>query len=216
MKPLYILILFLFSTFYLISTEDKLNIQFTLGILQKNETGIIQSLDFDNVVKVKKNDKFKFYFQPEENTYLYLFYISSEGELTVLFPDAKINDKNIWGFKSEVYIPDNNKWFEFNLKDPDAVDTVYLLASSKQIKELDELINKFSNYNDKSSAGNINEIKDQIIQKVKLEMKENSQFLTYSIKPTPTAGGTRAISLKGNYKQISATNFYAKVFEIKY
>ena len=74
------------------------------------------------------------------------------------------------------------------------------------------MIKKFSNYQKKKSIINIDDTKDQIIQKIKLEIKENSQFLSYSIKPISIAGGTRAASIEGYYQEISAKDFYARVF----
>ena len=159
--------------------ENNSNIQFTWGVLHLNEIGKIKLLDLNSDIKLKKNDYFKFYLQPNTDTYLYLFYLSSEGELTILFPETVLFDKNTWGFESHIYIPEKkNDWFEFYLKESKAADIVYLLASNKRLKELDALIKEFSNYQKKKLIYKINNTKDQLIQKIKLKIKENSQFLS--------------------------------------
>ncbi len=216
MKQLSILILILFFTLNLFSKEYESNIQFLWGILHRDERGIIKFLDLNDDIKLKKNDYFKFYLHPNKNTYLYLLYFSAEGDLTILFPETIISDKNQWGFNSEVYIPESDEWLIFSLQNPKEADIVYLLASNKQIKELDLLIKKYLNYQNKNISDNPLDIKNQIIQTIKLKIKENSEFLTYSIKPISTAGGTRSKTIKGYYEQVNAKDFYARVFKVKY
>ena len=216
MKRLSILILILFSTVYLFAQEDSKDIRFAWGIIYRNENGEIKLADIENDVRLNQNEKFKFYLKPDNSTYLYLFYLSSEGELTVLFPDKNMFHTYSRGAKSDIYIPASTEWFLLSLDDPDAADKVYLLASSKKIKELDVLIKKFIDYTDKSRLENSDDIKDKIIQKIILTIKEHSQFVSYSVKPTSTAGGTRSVPVEGYYQEISAKDFYARIFEIKY
>ena len=106
--------------------------KWSLAALANPETDR-QLISIDRFAELRSGDQLKFYLEPINPSYLYLFHVSPQGKLAVLFPtQGKYTDAPAMGGD---FIPPGGAWFI--LDDVVGKEKFYLIAASRQLKELE-------------------------------------------------------------------------------
>ncbi|MBP7553260.1 MAG: DUF4384 domain-containing protein [Spirochaetes bacterium] len=204
-------------SFTVFSQEDNEQIKFRIGI-EKNSSGTYTNIiDFDNNIKMKSTDSFRFFIDIKSESYLYLFLIDSCSEINLIFPDnfSVFSQKDY--FYSKYILPDEENWFSFD--DNDGVEEFILLVSNERLTELEKISKKYlqESSKDNPNTNKLNDYKIRVIEEIGIVKRDNSKFSVIAEKPVSTAGTTKgAIDFESyNLLEVTATNFYAKTIKIE-
>jgi len=190
--------------------------QWAFCTLKRGEAGSqVEVLEGDTTLK--SGDQIKFFIKVEKQSYVYLVYQSSQGDLSVLFPYRFQSPGNEYDMSGKHYIPQDSQWFE--LDENTGVEKFYLLASAERLHELENLINDYESADKAKQAALGNQITDEI----RRLRKQHLRFKTYAEKPVTIIGTLRgAEQTKSNRIQdvadyaveISAKTFFSRTYTI--
>jgi len=118
-------------------TAVKFNLmaRFPSGIVVRGEEPKYKEVEIQNGGVLHSGDMFKIRFELKEEAYVYLLSLDSQGSLSILFP-AKGADSHIkLKPHKDFVIPSGDKWLR--LDENTGTESLYLLASSEEIKDID-------------------------------------------------------------------------------
>ena len=163
---------------------------------------------------MSSGDKIKFYFQPVNQCYLYLFLYDSQKELFLLFPrkfdfEYQIGDSYI--------LPNENSWYV--LDDNSGVEVFHFIVSDRRLTKLETVTKRY--LTESRSYGKNNgkpSMKYGILDEIRRLIKENSFLAGVAEKPVSIAGDFRGLfeEFDGSGKKIVATGVYAKTIRLQH
>jgi len=218
-------ILILFAFFLLVNRENTqaeqnkqelVCFRWAFGaIVGTDEDRRLVAVTRDTVLKT--GDQLKMLVELKEHCFVYLFYHTGEGDLSMLFPyDLKKFDASYQVLK-KYYIPQGNKWFELDEKT--GLETFYLLASTKRLLVLEGLYVEYVGADTKRKTG----IAEEILKKIRQIKKKHRKFAASAEKSIPIGGNVRGIKTGPGERppdidpiaaEVSSTHFYSRTFTI--
>lgn len=128
-------------------------------------------------------DKFKLMFETRETCYVYIIFKGSQGEIVLLYPKRLESGSRPPKVNKKVFIPNERGWF--TLDQQSGTEALYLLVSSKALRDLEALLKQYD-------SASLNK-KDAIAQSIVMligEKERSSQPLTAAAEKPIQIGGT--------------------------
>jgi hypothetical protein len=173
-------------------------------------------ISVQNETKLDAGDRLKLFFEPKNDQYFYLLHISSQGELTPLYPGAAQPAKVARG--TRVFIPKDNQWFE--LDSQAGQEKFFLIASAAKLDRLEELCARHLTLKETSA---INSSLEAILNEIKQLRQQHKQLTAPAEKPVRIGGSLRSQQLSGSPEipditplatEVTAPGFYSRTFTI--
>ena len=198
------------------NADKKLNFHWTFGAIKMTEQGAqFETVTRDTVMN--SGDQIKFYIKLTSDCFVYLIYASSQGELSILFPQRFKPEDGGTHSDSPYYVPEERQWFELDRHV--GSEKFYLLASASRLDVLEKLVNNYESA-DKSKKS---ELSDQILAEIRQMRKKSLKFKTYAERPVSIIGNMRGAGSKeivadtdiGKHAvAVTADSFFSRVFTI--
>ncbi|MEE9497462.1 MAG: DUF4384 domain-containing protein, partial [Desulfobacterales bacterium] len=119
--------------------EANIKFQWAFGALKKANGSKFEAVTKDT--DLKTGDQIKFFLKVNKSCFVYLIYRSSQGELSVLFPQRFKLQSAQYTVAGNHYIPKGDQWFE--LDEHTGEERFYLLASVERLMDLEARINDY-------------------------------------------------------------------------
>ena len=192
-----------------VTCKDQL-IKFNWAFIIRTKEGSIETLDFGERVTAYSGDQIKIFLQPIGTVYLYLFFYSSQKELSLFFPASFDDFDHSFRNGEGYYIPSNDRWFV--LDENRGVETFYLLASATRLKTLEETTIVFLNASEKKREM----MKLKLITEIKGIRKRHSELKVHTEKPLSIAGTVRGVDtgMEHYVFEVESEEFYGKTLRI--
>jgi len=130
------------------SSPSGNNLKFRFAIAaQVTADGKAKIIPVENGTVLNSGDFIKFYLESLTVCYFYIFYVNSQGELSLLFPQHP--DFETFSPSTPIFVPEQNSWFELDSKT--GKESFYLLASETRLKHLENLYQNHLKITDKSA-----------------------------------------------------------------
>jgi len=215
MKLSFVLLVIFILSFNSFASDKQ--IVFKWGVFRVTEDKKVEVIDVDDNPFLNKNDRFRVYFEPVKNAYIYLYMLDSAGDLFNIFPDDfNLFDDNYAESKGFM-LPDYSSSYGF---DPGSgEEKFYLVVSNNRLKELEIVTRKYTNvFNNNSSSNKVRKYKMEILKEITSLIRKNTgEIVSIAEKPMPIAGGIKAIGGDSVIvTEISAESFYSKTFKINH
>jgi hypothetical protein len=195
--------------------DANVKFQWAFGALQKANGSKFEAVAKDT--DLRTGDQIKFFLKVNKNCFVYLIYRSSQGELSVLFPQRFKLLSAEYTVSGDHYIPKGDEWFE--LDEHTGEERFYLLASVGRLLELEVLINDYES----ADAAKKPPLAKTILSEIRKLRKQHLKFKTYAERPVNIIGnlrGTEKAETAGAHDiakfavEISADTFYSRTFTI--
>jgi hypothetical protein len=195
--------------------ESNVQFQWAFGALKKANGSKFEAVTRDTALKT--GDQIKFFLKVNQNCFVYLIYRSSQGELSVLFPQRFRLKSAEYTVAGDHYIPKGDQWFE--LDEHTGEERFYLLASVERLLELEAFINDYES----ADAAKRQPLAKKILAEIRKLRKQHLKFKTYAERPVNIIGnlrGTEKAETAGARDiakfavEISADTFYSRTFTI--
>jgi hypothetical protein len=195
--------------------DANIRFQWAFGALKKANGSKFEAVTKDT--DLKTGDQIKFFLNVNQDCFVYLIYRSSQGELSVLFPQRFRLKRAEYTVSGDHYIPKGDQWFE--LDEHTGEERFYLLASVKRLLELEAFINDYES----ADAARKQALAKKILAKIRRLRKQHLKFKTYAERPVNIIGslrGTEKAETSGARDiakfavEISADTFYSRTFTI--
>lgn len=195
--------------------DANLQFQWAFGALKKGNGSKLEAITRDTALKT--GDQIKFFLNVNPNTYVYLIYRSSQGELSVLFPKRFQLQSTEYSVAGNHYIPGDDQWYE--LDEHSGQERFYLLASVKRLAELEALINDYEG----ADTAKKQPLAQKILAEIRKLRKQHLKFKTYAERPVSIIGNLRGTEKAESDKthdiakyavEISADTFFSRTFTI--
>jgi hypothetical protein len=195
--------------------DANVKFQWAFGALKKANGSKFEAVAKDT--DLKSGDKIKFFLKVNKNCFVYLIYRSSQGELSVLFPQRFKLLSAEYTVSGDYYIPKDDEWFE--LDEHTGEERFYLLASVERLLELEALINDYESADTAKKSPRAK----KILAEIRKLRKQHLKFRTYAERPVNIIGnlrGTEKAETNGAHDiakfavEISADTFYSRTFTI--
>jgi hypothetical protein len=196
-------------------TDTDVKFQWAFGALKKANGAKFEAVTKDT--NLKTGDQIKFFLRVNKNCFVYLVYRSSQGELSVLFPQRFKLRSAEYTVAGQHYIPKGDQWFE--LDEHTGEERFYLLASAERLLGLEALINDY----EIADAVKKPLLTEKILAEIRQLRKQHLKFKTYAERPVNIIGnlrGTEKAETAGAHDiakfavEISADTFYSRTFTI--
>lgn len=211
MQKLAISLFLIFLAIFPFYPSDNSKIKLSWALIHTVNGEEAKTLDITKEMKFNENDTFKFYFLPILNSYIYLYCLDSNKELSLLFPKKIEEFDNKLYFNKSYFIPEDETWISLDNKT--GKETFYILVSKKRLTKLEKITNKYII----SSTDEIKRIKlkQEIIDEIKMIRQKNSKYSVIAEKPTSITGTTKGLE-NLNVISVEADNFYSKTIELQH
>jgi len=195
--------------------DANVKFQWAFGALKKANGSKFEAVAKDT--DLKTGDQIKFFLKVNKNCFVYLIYRSSQGELSVLFPQRFKLLSAEYTVSGDHYIPKGDEWFE--LDEHTGEERFYLLASVARLLELEAFINDYES----ADAAKKPPRAKKILSEIRKLRKQHLKFRTYAERPVNIIGnlrGTEKAERAGAHDiakfavEISADTFYSRTFTI--
>jgi len=161
---------------------------------------------------VTTGDKISLYFEPGDNTYVYMYLVDSRGNLELLFPSSMEESTLKTEFSSgkSTYIPSKHEWFTFD--ENKGTETFYLVVSSDRLNKLEQVTRDYMNGNGDK------EIKKQMVIN---EIKGKKKLVAFNNpieRPLTYGGRLRGvkIDIAKLAVEVKGKNLYIKTIRLKH
>jgi hypothetical protein len=161
-------------------------------------------------------DQIKFFLQPRSDCYIYLFYLSAQGELVRLFPADTIETALLPD--SQHTVPGNDQWFR--LDDQTGPETFYLLASTTRLARLEALS---AHHRSLGGASDRQAAAEAVLSEIKHLRRTHRQLKVDAERPVRLGGNFRGApktdgpalpDIRDIAVELSAGTFYSRTFSI--
>jgi Domain of unknown function (DUF4384) len=129
-------------------TGNNLKFRFAIAA-QVTADGKAKIIPVENGTVLNSGDFIKFYLESITVCYFYIFYVNSQNELSLLFPQHPYFEP--FSPSTSIFVPEPNRWFELDSKT--GKESFYLLASETRLKHLENLYQNHLKITDKSARG---------------------------------------------------------------
>jgi hypothetical protein len=173
-------------------------------------------ISVQNETTLRTGDRLKLFFEPKSDQYFYLLHMSSQGELTPLFPAASRPAKVARGTK--VFIPMDNNWFELDAHP--GQEKFFLIATGERLDRLEELCARHTALKDKAD---VQSSTDAILDEIKRLRQKHKQLSAPAEKPVRIGGSLRGEQPSSSpvipditplAAEVTAPGFYSRTFTI--
>lgn len=167
---------------------------------------------------LRAGDRLKLYFEPKNDQYLYLLHLSSQGELSVLYPAASRPARVARG--APVFIPAGDDWFELDAHR--GQEKFFLVAAAERLDRLEELCARHAALTVKADAAASS---DAILDEVKRLRQKNKPLSAPAEKPVRIGGSVRGetssrppsvADIPSLAAEVTAPGFYTRTFTIEH
>ncbi len=169
---------------------------------------------------LKTGDRFKILVAPEEGTYVYLIYRSSQNDLYLLYPARPMAYDNPDAARAAATLPPGGQWFKLDAHPGEEV--FFLIAAGRRESALEDLLQ----YHE--AAGTKTErtaAAEQVLDEIRRLRWENRGFKSIAERPTAVMGqlrglkkppeiDTAALDIAKHAFRIEAEGFYSRTFTI--
>jgi hypothetical protein len=169
-----------------------------------------------NETTLRAGDRLKLFFEPKNDQYFYLLHISSQGELTPLFPGQAQPAKVAAG--TQLFIPAGNNWFELDAHP--GQEKFFLLATAERLDGLEALCARHTALTDKAEAQSST---DAILDEIKRLRQKHKQLSAPAEKPVRIGGSVRGQQPSSSpavpditplAADVTAPGFFSRTFSI--
>lgn len=133
-------------------------------------------------------DKFKLMFEARETLFVYIIFAGSEGEIVLLHPTTLKSEIRPSAINRRVFIPNERDWFTLDQKT--GTETLYLLASSSPLAELESQLERY----DSASRKDSKEIVQTIVNLIEKQEMLSQPLTAAAEKPLLIGGTIRSLS----------------------
>jgi hypothetical protein len=164
---------------------------------------------------LKSGDRLKLYLEPWSDIYVYLFHLSSQTELTLLYPFAGRPAKMASG--AQVFVPQGLSWLQLDAHT--GRETFVFIASAQKLDRLESLLERHAALKEKPA---LQASVDAILDEVR-HLQQNKPLNAPAEKPV-RIGGTRrgpqppaspvVPDITPLATEITAPGFYSRTFTI--
>lgn len=138
---------------------------------------------------LKAGDKLKMMIELKKTCFVYVVYRNTRGEISLLFPNAQEHGPAATAVARKYFIPRQDAWFE--LDDHAGTETFYLIASDRQLTQLEYLIEQYRSADPGRKAG-LAEQAIAEIEGIEADRRELASFAERSVGPAQVRGFERA------------------------
>jgi hypothetical protein len=165
---------------------------------------------------LRAGDRLKLFFEPRTDLHFYLLHISSQGELTPLFPGQAQSAKVAAG--TQLFIPAGNNWFELDAHP--GQEKFFFIATAERLDRLEELCARYTALKDKAEAQSST---DAILDEIKRLRQKHRQLSVPAEKPVRIGGSVRGQQPSSSpavpditplAADVTAPGFYSRTFSI--
>jgi hypothetical protein len=165
---------------------------------------------------LKTGDKIKMLVDLQSECFVYIFYQSSQNEINLLFPPATGVEK--YRTLKKYYIPNGYQWFE--LDDHTGREIFYLLASARQLGQLEAL---YESYLSSTSPSQKRKLGQQLLAEIEKTQQKHRRLTAAAERPVRLGGSVRGIEkekieaihrLDSIAVEITVHDFYSRTFTI--
>ena len=195
--------------------ENKVCFRWAFGAMIEVK-GDHQLIPITRDIVLKTGDKLKMLVDIQSECFIYVLYQSSENEIYLLFPPKLGTDD--YKTPNKYYVPKIHLWFE--LDEHTGKETFYLLASARQLNELESL---YKLYSSSTLLSQKRELGQQLLSEVRSTKQKHSQLTAVAERPVRLGGSVRGIEkdqidtvpeLDDIAIEIVAPDFYSRTFTI--
>jgi hypothetical protein len=175
-------------------------------------------LPVQNETSLRAGDRLKLYFEPRKDQHFYLLHLSSQGELTPLFPAGGRSSAVARGTK--VFLPADAGWFELDAHP--GQEKFFLVAAAERLDRLEELCARHTALADKGDAQSSAEA---ILEEIKQLKQKHKQLSAPAEKPVRIGGSVRGDQRPGAATvpditslavEVTAPGFFTRTFSIEH
>jgi len=175
-------------------------------------------ITIQNETTLRAGDRLKLYFEPKKDQHFYLLHLSSQGELTPLFPGGAQPSKVARGTK--LFVPADNSWFELDAHP--GQEKFFLIAASNRLDRLEELCARHTELKDKAEVLSST---DTILDEIKQLKQKHKQLSAPAEKPVRIGGSVRGDQRPGASPfpditplavEVTAPGFFTRTFSIEH
>jgi hypothetical protein len=169
-----------------------------------------------NETTLRSGDRLKLFVEPKTELYFYLMHLSSQGDLTPLFPVDSKPARIAPG--SQIFLPEGSQWFELDAHP--GPEQFFMLVSAERLERLEELCGRHLTLKDKSEAQSS---ADAIQNEIKRLRQQYRQLSAPAEKPVRIGGSVRGQQPSSSpavpditplAAEVTAPGFYSRTFSI--
>jgi hypothetical protein len=173
-------------------------------------------IPLQNETTLQSGDRLKLFVEPKTGLFFYLVHLSSQGDLTPLFPVDSKPARMAPG--TQVFIPEGSQWFELDAHP--GLEKFFMLVSAERLERLEELCGRHLALKDKSEA---QASADAIQNEIKRLQQQHQQLSAPAEKPVRIGGNVRGpLPPEGQEvpdvtplaAEVTASGFYSRTFSI--
>ena len=169
-----------------------------------------------NEISLRAGDRLKLFFEPKNDQYFYLLHVSSQGELTSLYPA----EGHLAGVAkgAQVLVPAGTKWFE--LDGHPGQEKFFFIATAERLERLEELCARHAGINEKTELQSSTEA---ILDEIKRLRQKHKQLSAPAEKPVRIGGSVRGqqpsdapavADITPLAAEVKASGFYSRTFTL--
>ena len=169
-----------------------------------------------NETTLRSGDRLKLFVEPKTELYFYLVHLSSQGDLTPLFPVDSKPARIAPG--SQVFLPEGSQWFELDAHP--GPEKFFMLVSAERLERLEELCGRHLALKDKSEAQSSADAIQNEIKHLRQQYKQLSApaekpvRIGGSVRGQPPSGAPVAPDVTPLAAEVTAPGFYSRTFSI--
>jgi hypothetical protein len=212
-------VLFMFASLEALaqSTTDKNDIGFLYAFgAYVGPQGKGNVISVQNETSLRSGDRLKLLFEPKNDQYFYLLHVSSQGNLTSLYPAQGQLAGVAEG--TQVFVPPGVKWFE--LDDHPGQEKFFFIATAERLERLEELCARHASLNQKLE---LQASTEAILDEIKRLRQKHKQLSAPAEKPVRIGGSVRGeqpsdvpavADITPLAAEVKAPGFYSRTFTI--
>jgi hypothetical protein len=195
--------------------KNELNFLYAFGAQTGAPAGG-KIIPVQNETTLRSGDRLKLFVEPKAELYFYLVHLSSQGDLTPLFPVDATPARIAPG--SQVFLPEGSQWFELDAHP--GFEKFFMLVSAERLGRLEELCGRHVTLKDKPEAQSS---ADAIQNEIKRLRQQHQQLSAPAEKPVRIGGSVRGQppssapvtpDVTPLAVEVTAPGFYSRTFSI--
>jgi hypothetical protein len=169
-----------------------------------------------NDTTLHSGDRLKLFFEPRSDLNFYLLHMSSQGELTPLYPVEPKPARVSPG--TQVFIPAGNQWFELDAHS--GQEKFFLIVAGERLERLEELCARHATL---KAPADLQSSAAAILDEIKRLRQQYKQLTAPAEKPVRIGGSVRGQQPSGSPVvpditplaiEITAPGFFSRTFSI--
>jgi hypothetical protein len=195
--------------------KSDINFLYAFGA-HVNPQGSGKVVPIQNETTLRAGDRLKLFFEPRSDLNFYLLHMSSQGELTPLYPVEAQPAKVAPG--TQVFIPAGNQWFELDAHP--GQEKFFLIATADRLERLEELCARHATL---KTPADLQSSTEAILDEIKRLRQHYKQLSAPAEKPVRIGGSVRGQQPAGSTvipdiiplaAEVTAPGFFSRTFSI--